>query len=151
MVLVDRLVAFDGYEVTSLGCKVAVHLRCGYLNGFIMGEAGCGFTQCGKHHGEVLVEFLLESVENILFVDVNLVPQGLTLVERQFFNLFADFGNGIFIGLDGSLDVGAHVIDAAAKCVVVEVFHFGAEGLDGFDYRLDLLEVALRLVAEYLA
>ncbi len=151
VVLVDCMaVVGDADKVASLSGQVAVELggRYGHV---AFGKACGGFAQGRKHDGQVLVEFLFDCVEALLFVFVDFVPEGLALVKGEGFDALAKLFDGGFVRLDSRTDVGAHFIDALAQTVGGEALHFRSEGVYLFDYRLNLAQVALRFVAEELA
>ena len=81
VVLVDSLVSFDAYEVFSCSGEVAVHLgRCN-LYSLVGGKSGCRLAHSGKHCRKHSVKLCLVSLKDIFFAGVNVVPEGLTLVE----------------------------------------------------------------------
>ncbi len=150
MVLPEGLVTLDGHEVAPLGGELAVHVGGGHLDGFVGGEAGRGFAHGGEHDGEVLLQLGFEGVEYVFLVAVDVVPEGLALVEGEVLDAAADFRDGVLVGLDGGGDVGAHLVDLVAELVVGELFEAGAESVDFIYDGFDFAQVALRLVAENL-
>ena len=87
VVFPDGIVAVDGDEVLALGGELAVELSGFDGDGLVGGEAGGCLADYGKHHGQVVIETLLDGVEHGLLVAVNLVPHGLTLVKRKLLDL----------------------------------------------------------------
>ncbi len=66
----------------------------------------------------MFVELHLEGVLDILFKMVDFGPQGLALVQRKGLDFGFQFGDAVFVGLDGGMDVGAHICHALAQLVV---------------------------------
>ena len=74
VVAVDGVVAVYGDEVLALSGEFAVEVGGAHGDGLACGKAGGGLAHYGEDHGEVVVEFLLDDVENLLLVFVDLVP-----------------------------------------------------------------------------
>ena len=79
---------------------------------------------------------------------IDLVPERLTLVERQAFDFVAQLGYSLVVGFGGVCDVATHLVYAVAEAVVVELLNLGNLLLNFSKDGLYCLEVASRLVAE---
>ena len=114
--------------------------------GLILCESCCRLAYSGEHHGQMLVEFVFDDFENLLFVCVDFVPQRLALVERQFFD---------FVGIFSIASLSAFVAAAMSARTSVIFWRraslssfsmtgnlfldFGKDGLYGFQVaRVDL-------------
>ena len=69
----------------------------------------------------MLIKFILDSVKHGLLIAVDLVPDRLTLVERQAFDFVAQLGYSLVVGFGGVCDVATHLVYAVAEAVVVEL------------------------------
>ena len=148
MVAPDGLVAFDGDEVAALACETSVELGGRHFDGLALGEACGGLAYGGEYHGEVVVELVLKDVEDVLFVFVDVVPEGLALVEGQRLDFLAELFDGEAVGLGGLGDVGAHFVYFGAELVVGEGGKAGAFFLDfGYDGTYGF-EVSAGFIAE---
>ena len=87
VVVVDGLVAVDGDEVfLGVGSQLAVEVG-GCDDGlFVLGKAASCLLHNAEGNGHHLVERLLVDFECLLVEFVNLVEDGLTLIERCLFN-----------------------------------------------------------------
>jgi len=147
----DGFVAVDRDEIVPFYSQAAVEVGRGDFNGLVGRESSGGLAHGGEDNGEMLVELFLQSVEDMLFMLVDFVPEGLAFVERKILDLSLEFGHGILVVACGCGDVVAYSLDFATQLVVGQIFESGADGVDFIDGGLDFLEVALRLVAENLA
>jgi len=144
------VLAVDADELAALACELAVEL--GSLDGdcIVFGEAAGCFTHHGKYHRKMVPELLVEDFEDFLFVLVYLVPEGLTLVEGQCFDLFAEFFDSLGVVRYRLRNLCANGVDFGAQPVERQSFHAGYFGFDSLQHRLYGFHVAKRLVAKYL-
>ena len=96
VVLIDSLIAFDGYKVVVRGQFTVKVVGCN-LYGFVLSKAACCILYNGEYFGQCLVECFLHLVEHLRFEFVYLVEDYLTVFNRSFFylclqrfNLFLD-------------------------------------------------------------
>ena len=150
VVLVYRLVALDGDEVATLSCELTVGVGSCDLDGLVGSESGGSLAHCGKHGGEHSVELLLVDVEYIFLALVYLIPQGLALLEGETVDTALYLLDGGCIGLDCLCQLGLDVGYRLAQLIVGELLHLWTERINLVDNRLNLLQVALRLIAKYL-
>ena len=142
MVFPYGLVTVDSHKIAALSGELAVKGRCGHFDSLALGKAGGSLADSGENYGEMFVEFVLYYIENLFLVGVNLVPQGLALVERERFDIGTEFVGGFFVGLCGGGDIGAHRVDAVTEAVVVELLYFGNFLLHSLEYGSYSFKVA---------
>ena len=140
VVAVDSLVAVDGHKVVAASGQVSVQFGSRDDDFGIVGETACGVAHCRKGHRQMLVEFLLQYFLDFLFKMVNLVPKGLTLVQRQGLDLLFQFGNPQFLGRDCGMDVITDAGNGVAQLVVGHGFEFRSQGIDVF---IDIIQIML--------
>ncbi len=146
----NGVLAVDADELAALACELAVELGSLYGDCVVFGEAAGCFTHHGKYHREMVLELLVEDFEDFLFVLVYLVPKGLTLVEGQCFDLFAEFFDSLGVVRYRLRNLCANGVDFGAQLVERQSFHAGYFGFDSLQHRLYGFHVAERLVAKYL-
>ena len=66
VVLIDSLIAFDGYEVVARGQFTVKVVGC-YLYGFVLSKSACCILYNGEYFGQCLVECFLHLVEHLRF------------------------------------------------------------------------------------
>ena len=142
-------VAFDAHEVAALACKASVEFGGGDFDGVVMGETGGGCAHCGENDGEMFVQFVLECLEDVFLVAVDVVPEVLSLVERQTLHFVAQGVDGLAVGSRGCGEVGAHFAYFCAEFIVGELGEARAFGLYLCHYWAYGFEVAAGFVAEY--
>ena len=86
MVVVDGLVALDIHEVVARS-QLAVEVGGGDLDVLVVGEALGGALHDGEGHGADLVEDFLEDLQLLLFELVDLVEDGLAVLDGRLLNL----------------------------------------------------------------
>ncbi len=118
LVFPDGLVAVDGDKLASLDSQLAVEVCGGHFDCLVGGETGSGLAHCGEHDGEVFVEFVLKSVEYLLLVLVDFVPEGLAFVEGEFLDFLFQGGYSFLVILGGGGQIGAHLVDFASQLIV---------------------------------
>ncbi len=148
VVFPDSLVAFDGHEPVAGAGKFAVEISCGDCHGFVCCEAGGGLAHYGEYDGKVRVELVLEDVEYLLLVLVDFVPHGLAFVERQRFDILAQFVNLLLVVGCGLCYIGSYAIYLCAQLVEVHLRHLGHLLFYFVENRANGLEVAAALIAE---
>ena len=150
VVEIDGFVAFDADEVVGSG-EFAVEVVGGDFDGFVLGEAGCGFSDDGIDLGEHLGEGVLHAVEHLRFEFVDLVEDDFAVFNGCLFNLRFESFDFLFQVVCRGLHFCSEFLSFGTQGVVVQRFDGGRRRLDFFDPRLNEFHVARGFVAEKFA
>ncbi len=142
-VVIYGFVAVNFHEILSGSGEVAVKLCGGYLYSGACCKTCGSLSECGKYCGEMLVELVLDSVEDVLFMLINLVPEWLTFFKRKLFDFNTVFGHSILVSLYGSLDVGTDIGYSLTEFIIAHCLHFWHKSFNRINNRLYFLKVTL--------
>ena len=112
MVLIDSLIAFDGYKVVACS-QFAVKVVSRNLNGFVLSKAASGILHNGKNLGECVIERNFHFVEHLRFKFINLAKDYLAVFDGCVLYLRLEFINFL-------LDVISRMLNG-----VLNLFRFG--------------------------
>ena len=147
VILINRLVAFDLYEVVC-GCQITIKVCRFDSNGFVLSKAPCRrfhYGECLRHH---LIEGLFKAFEDIFLQLIDLRENSFAVFDRCFFDLSFQFVYFLFNIIGRVLHFFLQLLCLCAQSVIIQFIDCRIDGFNLFDKGLNQLHVALRLVAE---
>ena len=137
VVVIDSLVAVDGYEVVlRVGSELAVEVGSCYYGLLVLCEAACCVLNDAESYRHHFVECLLVDFEHFLLQLVDSVEDAFALVDRCVLNLSLELGNLGLLLVGRVLNVLLQFFGACAQFVVAQ--------------RLDLWICFLHFIYEWL-
>ena len=151
VILPDRLVAFNAYEVASLRSQFTVEFGSCHFDFFIFRESAGRIFHDGKSLGKDFVEHNLILVKHFLFQFIDLCKDGFTLF--QFGRLDGSFQLFDFLVLFNGrvLDTLFQLFRLGTKFIVAQFSYFRINCFHFVHPRLNFLHVTSSLVSEQLA
>ena len=147
MVLVNGLVALNGYKVVTCG-KFAVKVIGCHLDGLVFSKAACGILYNGKHFGQRVVEGNLHAVEHLGFELVNLAENYFAVFNWSFLHFAFQLFNLLLDVIGRVLNSVLQFFGFGTQRVIVESLNSGIGRFDFLHPRLNEFHVACRLVTE---
>ena len=143
LVMVDGLVAIDGDKVVGwVGGQLAVEVGGGNDGVGVLLETASRVLHDAVCHRHYFVKSLLESVKHLLVLFVDLVEDGLALIDGSVFDLCLQFRDLFAVGLSCALYVGLDLFRLGTQFVVAQLLDVGIDRLHLFHQGLDELHVS---------